>query len=254
MKVLSYLSPRPLQTRVLEALIKRQFVVDTALSPDECLLFAGKTAYEALVIAIDAENYSDALILSKVLRHEQPNAAFFVLEQHLDLDQRLCLFDCGVDDCVHEPIFPSELVVRLQLYIGLRQAATNSSGTNSVNILRAGGLEMDLIRRKVTRMGKLLDLRPREFLLLEYLVRNANRSLTRTMILENVWHSSFEGLTNVVDVYISTLRDKVDREFSQKLIQTNRGIGYTFTTCGEIAEHQNLQGLRSRQMLISRPK
>jgi DNA-binding response OmpR family regulator len=79
-------------------------------------------------------------------------------------------------------------------------------------------------------MGKSIDLRPKEFLLLEYLLRNVNRPVTRTMILENVWKSSFEGLTNVVDVYISALRNKVDREFPQKLIQTNRGIGYTLTS------------------------
>ena len=98
-----------------------------------------------------------------------------------------------------------------------------------VNMLRSGDLELDLIRRKAVRLGKDIDLRPKEFLLLEYLVRNANRPVTRTMILEHVWNSSFEGLTNVVDVYISALRSKVDRDFPQKLIQTNRGIGYTFT-------------------------
>jgi DNA-binding response OmpR family regulator len=78
-------------------------------------------------------------------------------------------------------------------------------------------------------VGKEIDLRPKEFLLLEYLLRNVNRPVTRTMILEHVWNSSFEGLTNVVDVYISSLRSKVDRGFPQKLIQTKRGIGYTLT-------------------------
>ena len=98
-----------------------------------------------------------------------------------------------------------------------------------MNKLRSGDLELDLIRRRAARLGKDIDLRPKEFLLLEYLVRNANRPVTRTMILEHVWNSSFEGLTNVVDVYISALRTKVDRDFPQKLIQTNRGIGYTLT-------------------------
>jgi two-component system OmpR family response regulator len=85
------------------------------------------------------------------------------------------------------------------------------------------------LRRRATRLEKPIDLRPKEFLLLEYLVRNVDRPVTRTMILEHVWNSSFEGLTNVVDVYISALRSKVDRDFSQKTIQTNRGVGYTFT-------------------------
>ena len=78
------------------------------------------------------------------------------------------------------------------------------------------------MRRKATRLGKTIDLRPKEFLLLEYLVRNANRPVTRTMILEHVWNSAFEGLTTVVDVYISALRNKIDRGFEQKSIQTKR--------------------------------
>jgi DNA-binding response OmpR family regulator len=89
------------------------------------------------------------------------------------------------------------------------------------------------------RLGKDIDLRPKEFLLLEYLVRNVNRTVTRTMILEHVWNSSFEGLTNVVDVYISSLRTKVDRDYPQKLIQTNRGIGYTLTSGSIFASASN---------------
>jgi two-component system OmpR family response regulator len=98
-----------------------------------------------------------------------------------------------------------------------------------MTVLRSGDLELDLVRRTAARLGRAIDLRTKEFLLLEYLVRNVNRPVTRTMILEHVWNSSFEGLTDVVDVYISALRSKVDRDFPQKLIQTNRGIGYTFT-------------------------
>ena len=96
-------------------------------------------------------------------------------------------------------------------------------------MLRYGDLELDLVRRRASRLGKPLDLRPKEFALLEYMARNVNRPVTRTMILEHVWNSSFEGLTNVVDVCISSLRSKVDRGFEQQLIQTKRGIGYTFT-------------------------
>ena len=128
-----------------------------------------------------------------------------------------------------EPFFASELAVRLRRSIRLRQAASDLRLSNTVNVLRSGDLELDLVGRRATRLGKAIELRPKEFLLLEYLVRNADRPVTRTMILEHVWNSSFEGLTNVVDVYISSLRSKVDRDFPQKLIQTNRGIGYTLT-------------------------
>jgi two-component system, OmpR family, response regulator len=129
---------------------------------------------------------------------------------------------------VCEPFFGSEIAVRLGLSIRLRQAASSRSAPNSVNVLRSGDLELDLVRRIAARSGKAIDLRPREFLLLEYLVRNVNRPVTRTMILEHLWNSSFDGWTNLVDVYISALRSKIDRDFPHKLIQNNRGIGYTF--------------------------
>jgi two-component system, OmpR family, response regulator len=153
----------------------------------------------------------------------------FIFARDLDLQQRLSLFAAGADECVREPFFASEFSVRLGLSIRLRQAASDLAPSHTANKLRSGDLELDLIRRRAARLGKEIDLRPKEFLLLEYLVRNVNRPVTRTMILEHVWNSSFEGLTNVVDVYISALRNKVDRDFPQKLIQTNRGIGYTLT-------------------------
>jgi two-component system OmpR family response regulator len=121
----------------------------------------------------------------------------------------------------------------------LRRAAANLASSHASNVLRSGDLELDLIRRRAMRLGKDMDLRPKEFLLLEYLVRNVNRTVTRTMILEHVWNSSFEGLTNVVDVYISSLRTKVDRDYPQKLIQTNRGIGYTLTSGSTFASASN---------------
>jgi two-component system OmpR family response regulator len=141
----------------------------------------------------------------------------------------LRLFEVEVDDCVREPFFASELAVRVRLSIQLHQAASNLAASNTVSVLRSGDLELDLVRRRAARLGKPIDLRPKEFLLLEYLVRNVNRPVTRTMILEHVWNSSFDSLTDVVDVYISALRNKVDRDFPEKMIQTNRGIGYTFT-------------------------
>jgi len=153
----------------------------------------------------------------------------FVFARYPDLEQRLALFEAGVDDYVREPFFASELTVRFGHSIRLRRAAFDVTASRAVNKLCFGDLELDLIRRRAARLGKEIDLRPKEFLLLEYLLRNANRPVTRAMILEHVWNSSFEGLTNVVDVYISSLRSKVDRDFPQKLIQTKRGIGYTLT-------------------------
>jgi two-component system, OmpR family, response regulator len=245
MKVLTFLPHCTLQKRVSTALSTRQCVEVTAVSAKECLQFAKQTEYEAILVDTDPESYADVLILVKLLRQEQPNAAFFVLERHLDLDQRLRLFDAGVDDCVREPFFSAEFTMRLGVSVRLRQAASNQAG---VNVLRSGDLVLDLVRRTVSRQGNPIDLRPKEFLLLEYLVRNVNRSVTRTMILEHVWHSSFEGLTNVVDVYINSLRNKVDRDFPQKLIQTNRGVGYTLTCVAADPTAVRLQQHRSQDM------
>ena len=235
MKVLTFLPRFDLQRRVAKALSSAQFAVQTAVSAKECLQFAQFAQYEGVLVDSDSLIFADAVALVRLLRQENSCASLFILARYLDLEQRLRLFEAGIDDCVHEPFFASELAVRLGLSIRLRQAASDLLAFNTVNVLRSGDLELDLVRRRAARLGKAIELRPKEFLLLEYLVRNVNRPVTRTMILEHVWHSSFEGLTNVVDVYISALRSKVDRDSPQKLIQTNRGIGYTFTCMSALA-------------------
>jgi two-component system, OmpR family, response regulator len=239
MKVLSFLPRCDLQRRVAKALSSAQFVVETVVSAKECLQLTRFTSYEGVLVDSDSLIFGDIVLLVKLLRQENADASLFVFARYLDLEQRLQLFEAGVDDCVREPFFASELAVRLGLSIRLRQAAADLAAANNVNVLRSGDLELDLVRRRASRSGKAIDLRPKEFLLLEYLVRNVNRPVTRTMILEHVWNSSFEGLTNVVDVYISALRGKVDRGFPQKLIQTNRGIGYTFTSEGILPPASN---------------
>ncbi len=230
MKVLTFLPRTDLLRRVERALSSAQFVVETVVSARDCLQFARFAQYEGVLVDSDSLVFEDILVLVKRLRQENSDASLFVFARYLDLEQRLRLFEAGVDDCVCEPFFASELAVRLGLSIRLRQAASDLVAAKTPNLLRSGDLELDLVRRRAERRGKAIDLRPKEFLLLEYLVRNVNRPVTRTMILEHVWNSSFEGLTNVVDVYISALRSKVDRDFPQKLIRTNRGIGYTFTS------------------------
>jgi two-component system, OmpR family, response regulator len=235
MKVLSFLTRPSLQSRLAKALRAPLFVVETAVSAKECLQFARVARYEAVLVDAGSLKFGDVLTLVKLLREVNSDASLFVFAPYFDLEQRLGSFEAGADDCVGEPFFASELAVRLRLSIRLHQAASNLASCNTVNLLRCGDLELDLVRRRVTRSGKPVDLRPKEFLLLEYLVRNVNRPVTRTMIMEHVWNSSFEGLTNVVDVYISALRMKVDRDFPQKLIQTNRSIGYTFTCTEDLS-------------------
>jgi two-component system OmpR family response regulator len=229
MRVLSFLTRSALKRRLANALRAPPFVVETVVSAKECLQLAQVEPYEAVLVDAEPQKFGDVLTLVKLLRDVNSDASLFVFVRYFDLEQRLGLYDAGADDCVGEPFFASELAVRLSLSIRLHQAASNLASRNTVNLLRCGDLELDLVGRRATRSGKLVDLRPKEFRLLVYLVRNVNRPVTRTMIMEHVWNSSFEGLTNVVDVYISALRSKVDQDFPQKLIQTNRGVGYTFT-------------------------
>jgi DNA-binding response OmpR family regulator len=227
MTVLAFFARHDLQSRVGKALSSSGFLADWVASVNECIQLAQVTKYEGILVDSDPLFFGDVIALVVFLRESNPDAAIFVFARYLELEQRLGLFEAGVDDCISEPFFTMELAVRLGRSIRLRRAASEMAASTGASMLRSGDLQLDLIRRRATRLGKTIDLRTKEFLLLEYLVRNANRPVTRTMILEQLWNSSFEGLTNVVDVYISSLRRKLDREFPQKLIQTHRGIGYS---------------------------
>jgi two-component system OmpR family response regulator len=224
MNVLSVLPRLKLQKKLEGALMLAQVTMQNAASEYECMQLSRLGGYEGFLVDSDALRFRDTVLLVEMLRQENSNAAVFVFARYLDLEQRLKLLHAGADNCIIGPFFGSEVVTRLGLSIRLRQAATPAALT----VLRACDLELDLVLRTVRRSGKPIALRPKEFLLLEYLMRNVNRPVSRAMILERVWGSSFDGLANVVEVYISALRSKIDRDFEPKLIQTLRGNGYTF--------------------------
>jgi two-component system, OmpR family, response regulator len=227
MTVLTFLPQNVIEGRLERSLIAAHHSIRKAQSIKECTELARSDNFDAVIIQSYLVPFFEALTLITFVRMENPQAAIFLIANDLDLHQRLRLFDAGVDDLIQEPFFASEFMARLRRSVQLRQAASNFAALHEISILRCGTLELDLVRRKVVRSGKLIELRPKEFLLLEFLARNVNRPLTRTMIMEHVWSSSFEGLSNVVDVYINSLRNKIDRDFQEKLIQTNRGVGYT---------------------------
>lgn len=136
------------------------------------------------------------------------------------IDDRVEGLEAGGDDYLVKPFATSELIARVNA-LGRRSAPVNT-------VLRAGGLEVDLIKRSVIRDGRTIDLQPREFKLLECLMRHAGRVLTRTMLLEMVWDFHFDPKTNIVETHMSRLRAKVDRGFRNELIHTVRGSGYCF--------------------------
>jgi two-component system OmpR family response regulator len=126
----------------------------------------------------------------------------------------------GGDDYLTKPFSFAELLARVHALI--RRASHESEPTHLI----VGDLALDLLSREVVRDGTMIDLQPREFALLEYLMRNAGRVVSKTMIIEQVWGYAFDPMTNIVDVLVSRLRNKVDREFDTKLIHTYRGVGY----------------------------
>ena len=157
MKVLTFLPRFDLQKRVAHALGSAQFVVETVVSAKECVEFARFAHYEGVLVDAEALAFGDAIALIRLLRQENSAASLFVLARFLDLEQRLCLFEAGIDDCVREPFFASELAVRLGLSIRLRQAASEVVALNTVNTLRSGDLELDLVRRMDKRYAYLSE-------------------------------------------------------------------------------------------------
>jgi len=135
------------------------------------------------------------------------------------LDDRVKGLEGGADDYLVKPFAFSELLARVH-------AITRRNEMREATKLRLADLEMDLIRRTVTRGGKSIDLQPQEFRLLEFLLRNAGRVVTRTMLLEHVWDLHFDPRTNIVETHVSRLRSKIGRGFERELIHTQRGVGY----------------------------
>lgn len=153
------------------------------------------------------------------LREQGVSTPVLILSALHEEDHRVEGLDAGANDYLGKPFSTRELQARVR-------ALWHGRNRDAVTRLQVGDLEMDLLARTVKRDGKKLDLQPREFRLLEYLMRNAGETVTRKMLLENVWDYHFDPQTNVIDVHISRLRSKIDREFGQSLLHTVRGSGY----------------------------
>jgi two-component system OmpR family response regulator len=162
----------------------------------------------------------DGLTLIREFRDAGGTTPALFLSALGDVQNKVQGLKAGAEDYLGKPFVPAELAARVEA-LGRRQA-----GEPQVTTLKAGDLEMNLLTRKVTRDGKKIDLQPREFRLLEYLMRHAGQVVTRTMLLEKVWDYNFDPQTNVIDVHVSRLRAKIDKDFPEPLLQTVRGAGY----------------------------
>jgi len=186
---------------IVRGLRAERFAVDVAYDGAKGWEMASVYDYNLIILDLMLPGIAGQEILRR-LRRAKMEAPVLVLTARVSTAEKVETFEAGADDYLTKPL------------------ATHSS------VLRVGDLEVDRLSQQVKRAGKKIDLTSKEYALLEYLASNAGRVLSRTMIIEHVWDQSFEGLTNIVDVYVRHLREKIDEDHSQKLLRTVRGVGY----------------------------
>ena len=219
MKILLIEDDQPTAAFVEKGLREAGHEVDHSGDGREGLVLATTMTYDAAVIDRMLPSL-DGLALVKTLRGAGVQTPIIFLTARGGIDDRVEGLEAGADDYLGKPFAFSELLARIEAL--LRRSGPGQENTT----LKVGDLEMDLLARKVTRQGKRVYLHPREFRLLEYLMRHAGQVVTRTMLLENVWEYHFDPQTNVIDVHISRLRQKIDKPFDTAILQTVRGAGY----------------------------
>ncbi len=219
MKVLVIEDDRETGAYIKKGLQELGHVVELATNGRDGLFLATGETYDVMVVDRMLPGL-DGLALVKTVRAAGTKTPVLFLTTMAGVGDRVEGLEAGGDDYLVKPFAFAELAARVNAL------ARRPPMTQVETVLRVADLEMDLIARRVCRAGEELDLQPREFRLLEYLMRNAGRVVTRTMLLENVWDFHFDPKTNIVETHISRLRSKVDRGFDSELIETIRGSGY----------------------------
>jgi two-component system OmpR family response regulator len=208
---------------VLNGLKQNGFSVDHAADGEQALALLRAVTYDAAVLDLMLPKI-DGLSVLRRLRQDKNRIPVLILSAKASVDSRVSGLQAGGDDYLTKPFAFTELLARIHALI---RRATQIAEPASLCV---GDLSMDLLSREVTRAGQRIELQSREFALLELLMRNPGRPITKTMILEHVWDYSFDPQTNVVDVLVHRLRAKLDKDFAVKLIQTIRGVGYVLKT------------------------
>jgi DNA-binding response OmpR family regulator len=193
------------------------YAADVVTNGEEALELVAHVDYDGLVMDWNLPGVNGLAVLQR-LRKSGSRARVLFLSAHQEVADRVAALRCGADDYMTKPFSFEELRARMDTLLRRPQEPRQK--------LVVDDLELDQLRRAVTRAGKPITLTPREYGVLEYLMRNAGRTVTRNMIVEHVWNLGFKGLTNIVEVYINYLRIKIDQPFSRPLIHTDRGIGY----------------------------
>ncbi|NHN85985.1 response regulator [Acetobacter musti] len=206
---------------IAKGLTETGHLVEQADNGKDGLFLAVSEKFDVIILDRMLPGGIDGLRILETLRAQANATPVLILSALADVDDRVAGLKSGSDDYLTKPFAFSELLARVE---ALGRRGRNEAAPQTK--LEVGGLEMDLLSRSVRRDGQKIDLQPREFRLLEFLMRHAGQVVTRTMLLEGVWDYHFDPQTNVIDVHVSRLRQKVDKPFSQPLIQTVRNSGY----------------------------
>jgi two-component system OmpR family response regulator len=205
---------------VVRGLKESGHVVEHADNGRDGLFMAASEAFDAVVLDRMLPGGIDGLRILETLRAQKNTVPVLILSALADVDERVRGLKAGGDDYLTKPFAFAELLARVEAL------ARRGKAEGPVTKLKVDDLELDLLSRQVKRGGQKIDLQPREFRLLEYLMRHAGQVVTRTMLLEGVWDYHFDPQTNVIDVHVSRLRQKVDKPFPVPLIHTVRNAGY----------------------------
>jgi DNA-binding response OmpR family regulator len=201
-----------------------RFAVDTVRDGKEGLQMAQLNPYDLLIVDLMLPGLSGTELI-RIVRRQNTDVPIVVLTARDALSDKVANFESGADDYITKPFAFAELLVRIK-------ALLRRGSVNRANVIQIADLEIDRLAHQVRRNGTSIKLTAKEYSLLEYLATNAGRVLSRTMIVEHVWDQSFEGLTNIVDVYVRQLRAKIDEPFTKKLIHTVRSVGYVINEDG----------------------
>ncbi len=219
MRILLVEDDEKIASFVIKGLQQWGYAVDHAKDGEEGYYFFKEVEYDAAIVDIMLP-HMDGLTLLEKIRGEGISTPVIILSAKRTIDDKVLGLQRGGDDYLTKPFAFSELLARIQALIRRSSRQVSHTGYS------VGGLAVDLLKREVTREGKKIELQPMEFKLLEYLLRNVNKVVTKAMLLEHVWDYHFDPQTNVVDVLIHRLRNKIDKDFPLKLIHTIRGVGY----------------------------
>ena len=220
MRILIVEDEKKVANFIKKGLQQEGYAADIAQDGEEALENASTFDYDAMVLDLMLPKQSGLDVL-RTIRTTKPKLAVLILTAKGSVEDKVTGFDAGADDYLIKPFAFAELSARIRAL--LRRGAAKD------NKLKVGDLEMDTSTRQVRRAGQSIDLKLKEYALLEFLLRHAHRAVTRTMIVEHVWDIHFDSVSNVVDVHINSLRNKIDKGFNLPLIHTVRGVGYMLT-------------------------